>query len=290
MNYFTFDVRKVILAILIVVLPLFAINMQRNSEEELWFTKPFTFTGGLIQEMYYNFSSGVRGTVSMYLNLINIKHQNQTLLKENQELSAQLGALTELKLENERLTSLLNFKERTKMSLLAARVIGDDSIPDHETISIDKGSNHGIKKNMAAITVGGVIGYVFRVEPLTAQILVMTDRYSVIDAVVQRSRARGIVEGKNRERCWLRYLRRQDDVIEGDMVVTSGLHGIFPKGFPVGIVKSVKKTDYGMSHEVEIAPAVNVASLEELFIVLNTNNEDFTPAEPQPAADKELTQ
>ena len=88
MNFFTFDVRKVFLAIAVVVLPLLAVNMQRKSEEELWFTKPFTWTAGLIQRGYSSFSSGVRGTTAMYIDLINIKVQNRALQRENAELRA----------------------------------------------------------------------------------------------------------------------------------------------------------------------------------------------------------
>ncbi|MCB0384688.1 MAG: rod shape-determining protein MreC, partial [Bdellovibrionales bacterium] len=127
------------------------------------------------------------------------------------------------------------------------------------------------------ITTGGVVGYVFRVEAFTAQILLLVDRYAVIDAIVQRSRARGIVEGRSSEGCRLRYLNRSDDVQIGDLVVTSGLDNIFPKGFPIGLVTSVAKSRYGMTQEVEIKPAINASILEEVFVVTNAQNEDFTP-------------
>src|SRR3954470_20536495 len=101
MNFFTFDLRKVFLVIALVVLPLIAINMQRKSEEELWFTRPFTMGGALIQRGFASFSSGVRGTTSLYLDLVGIKRQNQELKNKLGELKAQLGAMTELKMENE---------------------------------------------------------------------------------------------------------------------------------------------------------------------------------------------
>src|SRR5437870_1531339 len=126
MNFFTFDLRKVILAIALVVIPLMAINMQRKSEEELWFTKPFTFMGSMVQRGFASFSTDVRGTASLYLDLIGIKRQNQDLKAHLAELNAQLGAMTELKLENERLTKMLGFSHATKMNLLAARVIAPD--------------------------------------------------------------------------------------------------------------------------------------------------------------------
>ncbi len=280
MNFFTFDLRKVFLVITLIVLPLIAVNMQRKSEEELWFTRPFTFAGGLMQSGFASFSSGVRGTTAMYLDLIGVKKLNAELKQKLTEMDAQLATVTELKLENERFGQLLGFKQASSMNLMAARVIGRDLLPDHETISVDRGLSHGVKKNMAVLTTGGVIGYTFRVENESSQILLLTDRYAVIDALVQRSRARGLVEGMSHSNARLRYLKRSDDVKVGDLVVTSGLFNIFPKGFPIGTVTSIDKSRYGMTPDVEIKPAVEALNLEELFIVLNANHEDRTPQAP----------
>jgi len=277
MNFFTFDLRKVFLIIALVVLPLIAINVQRKSEEELWFTRPFAFAASLVHQGFSSFSSGVRGTTSMYIDLIGIKKQNEEMKKQLAELNANLGALKELKLENERLNQLLGFKQASKMNLLAARVIARDLLPDHQTITVDRGQSHGVQKNMAALTIGGVIGYTFRVENDTTQILLLTDTYAVIDALVQRSRARGFIEGGGRGGAKLRYLKRSDDVKVGDLVVTSGLFNTFPKGFPIGTVTSIDKSRYGMSQDVEIKPSVEPLNLEEIFIVLNANYQDLTP-------------
>ena len=171
------------------------------------------------------------------------------------------------------------------MELLAAKVVGRDLLADHHSITINRGSQHGIEKNMAAITTGGVVGYVFRVEPFTSQILLLVDRYAVIDSIVQRSRARGLVEGRGPEACRLRYLNRSDDVKVGDLVVTSGLDNIFPKGFPVGLVTSVSKSRYGMTQEVDLKPAINASILEEIFVVINSKHEDFDPPEEKPEAE-----
>ncbi|MGE4131292.1 MAG: rod shape-determining protein MreC [Bdellovibrionales bacterium] len=277
MNFFTFDVRKIFLIIALVVLPLIAINMQRKSEEELWFTRPFSFAANLVQKGFSSFSTGVRGTTAMYIDLIGVKKQNEELKNKLAELNAQLGALTELKLENERLNEMLGFKKASKMDLLAARVIGRDLLPDHNTITVDRGLNHGIQKYMAALTIGGVIGYTFRVESEISQILLLTDRYAVIDAIVQRSRARGLIEGVRRSSSKLRYLKRSDDVKVGDLVVTSGLFNMFPKGYPIGSVLSIDKSRYGMTQEVEVKPAVDPLNLEEIFIVLKANHQDYSP-------------
>ena len=130
---------------------------------------------------------------------------------------------------------------------------------------------------MAALTIGGVVGYTFRVQNESSQILLLTDRYAVIDAIVQRSRARGLIEGLGRTDTRLRYLKRSDDVKVGDLVVTSGLSNLFPKGFPIGTVTSIDKSRYGMTQEVEVRPAIDPLNLEELFVVINANHQDLDP-------------
>lgn len=275
MNFFAFDIRKLLIVIAVIALPILSINMKRNPGEEPWYRRPFTWFIAASQGGYSSFTSGVRGTTSMYLNLVGIKKDNQQLLRENQELRAQLAASSELKLENERLNQLLEFKLTTKMELLAAKVIARDLSPDHESIRINRGYRQGLRKLMGVITVEGVVGYVLSTELDTAQILVITDRSAAVDALVQRTRARGLISGKDASTIRLRYLERADDVAVSDAVVTSGLKGTFPKGFPIGKVTSVRKTDFGISQEAVVVPVVSPSNLEEVFVVLDSGGEDF---------------
>lgn len=275
MNFFAFDIRKALIVLIVIALPLLSINMKRSPGEEPWYRKPFSAMVATTQGGYSSFTSGVRGTTSMYLKLIGIKRRNLDLQKENEELRTKLGALAELKLENERLTELLDFKKSTNMSLLAAKVIARDLTPDNYAIRINRGSNQGIKKLQGVITAEGVVGYVLSVDSESAQVLVLTDRSAAIDAIIQRTRARGLISGKSQTLARMQYLERADDLAPGDMIVTSGLEGYFPKGFPVGRLTSVQKTDLGISLEAEVAPIVNPSNIEEVFVVLNSGNEDF---------------
>ena len=277
-----------------------AINMERNATKNYWFIRPFVFVVGTVQNVYSSFSSGVRGTTSLYLNLVDIKTNNRKLQNENSELRAQLGALEELRLENERLNQLLGFKSQTKMELLTAKIIAKDLLLEHSTLTLNKGTQHGIKEFMAVITVAGVVGYIIQPQLYTSQILLITDRYASVDAIVQRSRSRGILEGWNKKLCHLNYLEREDDVIIGDRIVTSGLNPIFPKGLLIGFVTEVNKGKYDTSQQVTVKPAINPFALEEVFVVLNTNNEDFLtlqessqlsePTEPKSQPNSQSTQ
>jgi rod shape-determining protein MreC len=275
LNFFNFDLKKIFVLAILVAIPLFSVNMQQKSKDKPWILLPFYHVTGVSQNLYATFSAGVRSTTDLYINLVDIKKNNRVLNQELTELKAQLGALTELSLENQRLSQLLDFKQRGKMDLLAARIIGRDALSDYDTITIDRGTTHGVKKGMGTITISGVVGYISSVENNSAKILLLTDRYSVIDGVVQRSRARGMVQGVSKEKCSLTFLKRTDDVLVGDIVVTSGLDNYFPKGFPIGTVTDVAKEKYGLGQEVKLQPIVTAPNIEEVFVVIKSNNQDF---------------
>ncbi len=287
LNFLNFDLKKIAIIAVLVAIPLLSVNLQERSREQPWILIPFYFASGMSQNVYASFSAGVRGTTDLYLNLIDIKLDNQRLQRDIARLKAQLGELTELKLENQRLGGLLQFKEKTGMNLLTARIIGRDLLTHYDTLSIDRGEKHGVKKGMGTLTITGVVGYVVEVEPYSSKILLLTDRYAVVDGVVQRSRARGIVQGES-DTCSLSFLKRTDDVQIDDVIVTSGLDSYFPKGFPIGTVTNVEKDKYGLGQHVTIQPVVVPANIEELFVVLNANNADFEKVATQretPTAD-----
>ncbi len=279
MNFLNFDFKKTIVIICLLTLPLVSINSQKNPLDQGWFNQPFSFLASLVQVGFYGFSEGVRGTTSLYLNLINIKKDNQRLLRDNHELQSRLEALFELENENQRLNQLLDFKSHTKMNLTAARIMSKDISLDHNTIQIDKGTQHGLKSGQAVITVNGVVGYIFKPGLMTSQVLLITDRFAVVDGIISRSRARGIVEGKSKTHCTLRYVEKSEDVQPGDVVVTSGLDNIFPKGFPVAVIESIESKSYMSSLKIDLRPVVDPDKIEEVFIINDAKNEDLTPKE-----------
>ncbi len=264
-------------------------NMQQRSKDRPWIFQPFYVVAGFTQNAYATFSYGVRTTTRTYLDLINIKKENESLKNDLIKLQAQLGDMTELKLENERFSHLLEFQKRSQSKLRAARIIGRDLLPDYRSITIDKGADDGVKKGQAIVTTNGVVGYVLNVEQNTSHILLLTDRYAVIDSLVQRSRVRGILHGQSSDRCLLKYIKRDDDVKPGDIIISSGIDRIFPKGFPIGKVLSVKNDDYGLGQEVEVQPISNPSHLEEIFVIINaadyeTQFDTEAPVKPESAA------
>jgi rod shape-determining protein MreC len=269
-RFFQFDFKKLLLLLFVIAVPLLSINMQKKPGEPSIFLKPFSSMVGLVQNVYLGFSGGVQDTMSRYIHILNVKSENLGLEKENGQLKARQSLFNELRLENERLNGLLGFKNSTNMELIAARVTGLDLFGERSTIRINKGQKESVHKGMAVVTSSGVVGYVYNSEKYSSQVLVLADRYAVIDARVQRTRARGVVEGYTLGLCKLKYLRLSDDVKQGDIIVTSGLDDIFPKGFPIGEVTLVEKKNYGITQKVQLKPIVDPQLLEEVFIVKNT--------------------
>ncbi|MFN7730135.1 MAG: rod shape-determining protein MreC [Bdellovibrio sp.] len=276
MNWFNFDLRKAAVWLAAALLPLVSINMQQRPSDAPWFDQPFSFMAGIVQNGFFSFSDGVRGTTALYINLIDIKRTSQKIADDNRRLKSQLVEMKELQKENARLLGLLDFQAKTKMQTIVARVISRDLLTDHATIRISKGSHHGLKAGQAVISTEGVVGYVFRPDVFTSQVLLVSDRYAVVDGLVARSRARGIVEGKGPDAAVLRYVEKSGDIQKGDLIVTSGIDNIFPKGFPVAIVDEIENKLYAASLRVNLKPVVDTDKLEEVFVIINAANEDLS--------------
>ena len=264
MNWF--DFRRSFLILFVIVLPLLSLNLQNKTLA--WYSRPFILMASHVQGFYSGFTQGVQDMVSLYFNLVDVKRENIQLKKEMFKINALQIKLTETQIENERLEQLLNFKNEIGQQSLAARVIAHDLLfGTHSTIRVNRGRQDGVEINQSAITPLGAVGVVFRAEESFSDILVLTDNLSTIDAIVQRSRVRGVIVGK-RGSCTMQYLKRTDDVQNGDLIITTGLDNIFPKGIPIGHVTKVKKDSYGITQQVEVQPLINPHYLEEVLIML----------------------
>lgn len=275
MNFLNIDLKKIIFFLLVIALPLLSINVEQKQNGSLWFDEPIQLMAGSVQSLFNGFSRGIRETTSLYLNLIGIKKENSGLRHQNSELLTRLESMEELRLENNRLRDLLSFKKTSKMDLVAAQIVGRDLVPDHNTLTINKGTDDGLRSGQAVITLEGVLGYVFRPTNSSAHVMLLSDRYAVVDGIVQRTRAHGIVEGRGAGGCNLKYIERTEDVRKGDLVVTGGLDNIFPKGFPIAVVEEVENKTISVSLKVELRPLVDPAKVEEVFIVTNAQQVDM---------------
>ena len=204
-----------------------------------------------------------------YIFLLHVQKENLELQISLDLLAEQNMQMNELLIENNRLRKLLMLKRRSSAKLLSAEVIWGDPTGWFGAALINKGENDGIKRDRAVITHRGVVGRITDVASNTSKVLLLTDINSSVDALVQRTRARGIVEGRAYNLCELKYVSSSDDVRLGDLVVTSGLCGIFPKGLSIGRVSRVEKGSFGLFQHVELTPSASLNQLESVCVLFS---------------------
>lgn len=202
-----------------------------------------------------------------YIYLAGVQKENQLLKREIERLQARNNDYREAMVANIRLKKLLAFKETVPMPLLSAEVIAYDPTVWFKTIMINRGSSDGLQRGMAAVSDNGIVGQIISVSRHHAKVLLLTDRNSAVDCIVQRSRVRGILKGRGGS-CRLDYVGIREDVKCGDALISSGLGGIFRKGLPVGKVTGVRRFRSGVSQDIEVAPFVDLSKLEEVLVVL----------------------
>jgi rod shape-determining protein MreC len=217
--------------------------------------------------------SRIGGVWRRYIFLVNLEETNRELVSENAFLSQKINDYQEIYLECMRLRVLMGLKGEIDYPTVAARVIGRKQSSLFETVLINKGSRDGISADLPVQTVYGVLGRVTDVSWNVSRVLLLVDYNSNIDTVIQRNRARGILQGCGEDGCKLKYVRRTEDVKVGDVVITSGLAGVFPKGLIVGTVESVQKEEAGLFQEILVSPAADVTKVEEVLVILTKKME-----------------
>ncbi len=203
-----------------------------------------------------------------YLFLTKVKEENGRLLRTIKIQNERLVRGNEALLENERLRALLEMKGGLPGSWVAVSVIAEEVTPWFRTVVINRGSHDALREGLPVVALSGIVGQVIKVGATSSKVLLLTDHASAMAATIQRSRARGVVKGQGGELCSLEFASRQDDIKLGDMVITSGIGGVFPKGIPIGEVTMVKKGEYGIFQTVTLRPAVNLSRLEELLVLV----------------------
>ncbi len=209
---------------------------------------------------------GVRRIRGRYRSVNDMRLENQSLKGRIVELESRMEGLLESEATNRRLQNLLDLKTRVPTRSVSAAVIGNSASTWFQSLTINKGEKDSIRKGMAVISSVGIVGQVVVVARRSAKVLLITDRSSGVDVISQRSRARGIVSGSLDNGPVMKYVKRNEDIREGDRLITSGLDGIFPKGLLVGTVGRVRKESNGHFQHVEVALAVDPSQIEEVLV------------------------
>jgi len=221
----------------------------------------------------------IEGLWLNYFALTNVRRENARLQREINVLRMESDRNREMVATNKRLQDLLQFKETIHWPVLAAQVIGRDPSGWFESVIIDKGKNSGLTVNMPVVDARGVVGRLVSVSPGFAKALLVIDQNSAVDGLIQRSREKGIVKGISSKFCKFDYVVKTSDVVVGDMVVTSGMGRIFPKGLPVGEVVEVANIPWELFKEIKVKPMVDFAKLEEVLVILKEDPLSSRPME-----------
>ncbi len=244
------------------------VSAQVNSRSGVPVLEAMTF--GVFAEVQRGTSavvSGVRRLWGGYVGLRGVKAENDELKRRLAGAQFQIQQQRALADRSRGLEQLLGLRDRSSLSTAAAEVIADAASPDFRTLTIDKGTRDGLKPDMAVIAPAGVVGRIVVPSLRAAKVQLLVDRNAAAGALVERSRAQGVVVGEGDERLRMEYVSEVADVVAGDLVVTSGIDGIFPKGFVIGRVESVEKSG-GVYKRITVRPAVDFRSLEEVLVVL----------------------
>ncbi len=199
-----------------------------------------------------------------------IEEENKEL-KDKIEIAYQENAILKEKLiAYDRLKKLLELKESFSYEMIPSLVISREPGNWFNSIIVDKGRDDEVNKNMAVATHRGLVGRIVSVDSHTAKILLILDQRSAVGGMIQRSRDIGVVKGSESNYCYMEYLSHDADVKINDVVITSGLGSIFPKGIIIGKVVEIKKESHDLFQKVIIRPEVDFTKLEEVFVVKKT--------------------
>lgn len=265
-----------------VVLALIFFSMTgRTMRRAPWYEDLFWNAVSPPQKLFAAISYGISNSWHRYFALINVQLENDALKTKVAELEGRLIEMDEISIENKRLKGLLAYNDSIEAPMIAARVIANDPRAEFKTITINVGSSDGVKSLMPVVGPKGLVGKVGKTSFHTSIVMLITDPNSAVDGMVQRSRVRGLVVGS----AWhtelrpgyyltrLEYLSSASDIFDGDVMVTSGLDGVFPRGLPIGTVHNLRMSKYGVFREANIVPFEDMSELQEVLIIMSETKE-----------------
>lgn len=253
--------RKRLLIVAVLVLAAFVlIPIFRKKDDIPPALKPLSYPYDTLSSIISSLSDGISGVINAAEENNRLKAELQTTLPERQRYG-------EIVKENQRLHELLSLKQQVQGGGIATHVVGRGYDKFINTLVIDKGSNDGINKDMPAITSQGLAGKVYAVRKDYSDIMLLRDPNFSVAVRLQESRHEGVVTGTGQRYCILKYVPTENPVKEGEIVVTSGLDGIFPEGLPVGRVTKVLTEGVEFFQYIEVVPFQASGKIEEVLVV-----------------------
>lgn len=213
-------------------------------------------------------ADAISGIWDTFAEIGRLRVENARLRSQVENLNREVAVLREQASSAQRLERLLQLRQQLTYQAVATRVIGRDPSRWFTTVLVDRGSRDGIRRNAPVVTPDGIVGRVIEVTPMASRVLLISDSRSAVGVLIQASRDAGVVEGVGGIRLHLKYLSRAAVINEGDLVVTSGLGGVFPRGLVVGRIGDIIREEGELLQEAVVEPAAQLDRLEEMLILL----------------------
>ncbi|MFO7915535.1 MAG: rod shape-determining protein MreC [Candidatus Krumholzibacteriales bacterium] len=211
-----------------------------------------------------------------FADLDSLRAENDKLREVVAALSYERSRLLHFKQERERMRNLLNFRRDSHYRFLPCEVIAMSSNVYHHSVTVDRGSNDGILKGMPVVGYRGVVGRIIQVFPSSSRVILINNNSVSVSCRDRRSRVIGVLRWDYGNYFNLDYVSKDEDVMVGDTLVTSGLGKAFPGGFPVGIVFSIRDEEERVSRRVRVVSMADLGTVEELFIVMSSDKWDYS--------------
>jgi len=230
-----------------------------------------------VERVVENSKTGVFGFWKGYIDLRRVRQRNQDLQDTVDRLRLEQAALLEDARQGQRLQAMLGFQQKYLYTTLPAQIIGTSGSEQSRVFTIDKGNDHGLKRDMAVISADGIVGKVREVFPRTAQILAINDQTSGAGVILETPRIRGILRGNEQGRPQIVGILADARIKAGEKVLTAGGDQIYPRGLPVGVVDKVEADpDRDGFINVIVKPAAHLDQLDEVLVITNTES-SFSP-------------
>ncbi len=268
MRYFLMRHREGLLLVILVISTILIISRQVQDPTGMtYFRRSVIMVAAPFQSGFSAVIGSVRSIWGNYLFLFGTRAENEKLREEINQLRSEAQKLREELNRAGRLEEFSAYRHETGFSGMAAQVIGESSDPWTRTIVVNRGIQEGLKRNLPVVTPDGLVGRVVEVSDHSSIVRLIVDRSSRVPVLVSRSRARAILEGESYGTCQLKYLDRTEDVQEGDVVITSGLAGIYPRGIEVGTITEIVARSHGLYQYAKVLPKAPINRLEDVFVI-----------------------
>jgi rod shape-determining protein MreC len=228
-----------------------------------------------VQSLLVKIHRGALGLWTTYVDWKSVRNENTVLRLEAGRLRIQALQSEETRQENARLRRLLELRERLPLSALAGEVIGREEDGWVRALTVNRGRGSGVTRQVPVIVPDGLVGRVLQVRGGASVIQLLNDPASTVGGVVQRTRTPGLVEGYTEGSVRLKFMARGAQVEVGDLVVTSGVGNLFPKGLPIGRVVAIQDKGSALFHFAVLAPAVDFARVEEVLLLTGQTQHDL---------------